>query len=83
MALQNTTGDYTGGPVIGSPPRIPKPPGGDANIGSRLEIAATVTFVFAAIVVGLRFQARIKYARLGWDDYLMVFAAVCPSLLLK
>ena len=58
-------------------PSIPRPLEGDIDQGYKLEIGATVTFIAAAIVVGLRFLARILYARLGWDDYLMLFAVVC------
>lgn len=61
-------------------PKLPMPADGDHNIGYRIEIAATVTCVAAAVIVLLRFQARIKYARLGWDDYFMLGALV--SLLL-
>jgi hypothetical protein len=56
---------------------LPRPPGGDIKNGWQLEVGATVTFVCAFIVVGLRTVARVKYARLGWDDYLMLFALVC------
>lgn len=56
---------------------ISRPAGGDVDIGYKLEIAATVTFIAAFVVVGLRFMARMFYARLGWDDYLMIFATVC------
>ena len=38
---------------------------------------AMVTFIAAAIVVGLRFVARILYAHLDRKDYVMMFAAVC------
>ena len=58
------------------PPR-PRPPGGDVDIGYKLEIGTTVTFIAASIVVGLRLVARTLYARLGWDDYAMLFATVC------
>jgi len=43
-----------------------RPPGGDVDIGYKLETGTTVTFIAAAIVVGLRFMARMLYARL--DD---------------
>ncbi len=56
---------------------IPRPSEGDVDIGYKLEIGTTVTFIAAAIVVGLRFIARTLYARLGWDDYVMMFATVC------
>ena len=56
---------------------IPRPPEGDVDIGYKLETGTTVTFIAAAIVVGLRFIARMLYARLGWDDYVMMFATVC------
>lgn len=58
------------------PPML-RPAGGDVDIGYKLEIGATITFIAAAIVVGLRFVARQFYARLGWDDYIMIFATVC------
>lgn len=71
-----------GSPMSGAPsmPKLPVPADGDHNIGYRIEIAATVTCVAAAVVVLLRYQARFKYARLGWDDHLMLGALV--SLLL-
>ncbi|KAJ8065136.1 hypothetical protein OCU04_005849 [Sclerotinia nivalis] len=50
------------------------PPGGDVNIGWKLEVGTTVTFLCAAIAVSLRCFARWKYSQRGWDDYLMVFA---------
>lgn len=53
-----------------------QPVEGDVNISYRLEAAMITTFIAAAIVVGLRFIARILYARLGWDDYLMMLATV-------
>ena len=56
---------------------LPRPTGGDVDIGYKLEIGATVTFIAAFIIVGLRFIARMFYARLGWDDYIMMFATVC------
>ena len=56
---------------------IPRPPEGDVDIGYKLTIGTTITFIAAAIVVGMRFIARIFYARLGWDDYIMMFATVC------
>lgn len=59
--------------------RIPRPSEGDVNIGYKLEVGTTVTFIAAAIVVGLRFIARLLYARLGWDDYIMTFATVIVS----
>lgn len=58
---------------------LPGPSEGDVDIGYKLEIGTTVTFIAAAIVVGLRFVARMLYARLGWDDYMMMFATVCVS----
>lgn len=50
---------------------IPRPSEGDVYIGYKLETDTTVTFIAATIVVGLRFIARMFYARLGWDDYVM------------
>ncbi|KAK6591767.1 integral membrane protein [Botrytis cinerea] len=47
---------------------------GDINIGWKLEVGTTVTFLSAAIVVALRCFTRLKYSERGWDDYLMVFA---------
>lgn len=76
-APPGSPGNFMGSAVVGGGMQLPKPPGGDVNIGYRIEIAATVTCVAAAIVVLLRFQARFKYARLGWDDYFMGFALVC------
>ncbi|GAB1208498.1 hypothetical protein APSETT445_007249 [Aspergillus pseudonomiae] len=52
----------------------PRPP--DVNIGYRLLVGTTVTFVCAFIVVSLRGVARSVYARMSWDDYLMIFALV-------
>ncbi|THC92023.1 hypothetical protein EYZ11_008522 [Aspergillus tanneri] len=46
----------------------------DMNIGWKLEVGTTVTFISAFIVVMLRTLARTLYATLGWDDYLMLFA---------
>ena len=42
----------------------------------KLEIGTTVTVIAAAIVVELRFMACMLYARLGWDDYVMMFMTV-------
>ncbi|KAH8164041.1 hypothetical protein CIB48_g4207 [Xylaria polymorpha] len=50
------------------------PPGGDIDIGWKLEVGTTVTFLAAAIVVALRCFTRWKYSQRGWDDYLMVLA---------
>lgn len=55
---------------------LPRPLSGDIDDGWRLEVGSTVTFLFACIIVALRTLARGRYARLGWDDYLMVFALV-------
>ncbi|KAI0546115.1 hypothetical protein F4679DRAFT_558528 [Xylaria curta] len=52
------------------------PPGGDIDIGWKLEVGTTVTFLSAAIVVALRCFTRWKYSQRGWDDYLMVFALI-------
>ncbi|KAI1275242.1 hypothetical protein F5Y07DRAFT_370986 [Xylaria sp. FL0933] len=52
------------------------PPGGDIDIGWKLEVGTTVTFVAAAIVVALRCFTRWKYSQRGWDDYLMVLALI-------
>ncbi|TRX88282.1 hypothetical protein FHL15_010849 [Xylaria flabelliformis] len=53
----------------------PQPPSdGDIDIGWKLEVGTTVTFLSAAIVVALRCFTRWKYSQKGWDDYLMVFA---------
>lgn len=79
MASPNAPGNPVGAPVVGGNIQLPRPPDGDVNIGYRLEVAATTTFIAAAIVVALRFHARIKYARLGWDDYFMGFAVVSSS----
>ncbi|RYC64418.1 hypothetical protein CHU98_g1799 [Xylaria longipes] len=50
------------------------PPGGDIDIGWKLEVGTTVTFLSATIVVALRCFTRWKYSQRGWDDYLMVVA---------
>lgn len=52
------------------------PPEGDRSIGYRLEAVALTTLFLVAIAIGLRSYARVRYARLGWDDGLMVIAAV-------
>ncbi|OJZ86453.1 hypothetical protein ASPFODRAFT_206891 [Aspergillus luchuensis CBS 106.47] len=46
----------------------------DVDIGYKLLVGTTVTFVSACVVVVLRAVARIIYANLGWDDYMMLFA---------
>ncbi|KAI2464342.1 hypothetical protein F4781DRAFT_74041 [Annulohypoxylon bovei var. microspora] len=56
------------------PAKPQPPPGGNVDIGWKLEVGTTVTFLSAAIVVALRCFARWKYSQRGWDDYLMVFA---------
>lgn len=48
----------------------------DVDIGYKLLVGTTVTFVSACVVVMLRAVARILYASLGWDDYMMLFAVV-------
>ncbi|KAJ5578056.1 uncharacterized protein N7459_007020 [Penicillium hispanicum] len=48
----------------------------DVDIGYKLEVGTTVTFVCAFIVVMLRCLARVIYAKLGWDDYCMLFAVL-------
>lgn len=59
----------------------PQPPaGGDVDIGWKLEVGTTVTFLCATIVVALRCLTRWKYSKRGWDDYLMVFALVLALL---
>jgi hypothetical protein len=50
----------------------------DVSIGYRLEVGTTVTFVCAVVVVSLRMVARSIYAKMSWDDYLMLFALVKP-----
>lgn len=55
---------------------IPRPLSGDIDDGWRFEVGSTVTFLLACIVVALRTLARGRYARLGWDDYLIGFALV-------
>ena len=52
------------------------PPGGNIDIGWKLEVGTTVTFLSAAIAVTLRCFTRLKYSQRGWDDYLMMFALV-------
>ena len=51
-------------------------PKASENVGYKLEAGALVTFVLVAIAVGLRTFARAKYAKLWWNDSLMVLAAV-------
>ncbi|CAD6594224.1 MAG: hypothetical protein ASARMPREDX12_008485 [Alectoria sarmentosa] len=53
---------------------LPRPLSGNIDDGWRLEVGSTVTFLCASIIVGFRTLARAKYARLSWDDYLMLFA---------
>ncbi|KAJ5986614.1 hypothetical protein N7451_010979 [Penicillium sp. IBT 35674x] len=48
----------------------------DVSIGYRLEVGTTVTFVCAVIVVSLRMVARSIYAKMSWDDLLMLLALV-------
>ena len=55
---------------------LPRPLSGNIDDGWRLEVGSTVTFLCASIIVGFRTLARAKYARLSWDDYLMLFALV-------
>lgn len=64
---------------------LPKPASGDISYGWQIEVAATVTFIFAFFAVALRTTARWRYAKLGWDDYLMAFAIVrlLPETLLQ
>ena len=57
-------------------PSSPPPPGGNVHYGWKLEVGATVTFICASLVVGLRTFTRAKYTHLAWDDYLMLFALV-------
>lgn len=73
-----TPDDSVGSAMSGeaSIPTLPIPADGDHDIGYRIGIAATVTCVAAALIVLLRFKARISYARLGWDDYFMFGALV-------
>lgn len=49
---------------------------GDYSIGYRLGAVALSTFLAATIVVTLRLYARFKYAKIGWDDGLMLLALV-------
>ena len=51
-------------------------PDGDKSIGYRLEAESITTFLAAAIAVALRIYSRAKYAKLGWDDGIMLFALV-------
>ncbi|KAI1762789.1 hypothetical protein GGR53DRAFT_500025 [Hypoxylon sp. FL1150] len=55
------------------PGKAQPPLGGDIDIGWKLEVGTTVTFLSATIVVALRCFTRWKYSQRGWDDYLMVF----------
>jgi hypothetical protein len=63
-------------PALKMPAKPQPPPGGDIDIGWKLEVGTTVTFLAAAVVVALRFFTRWKYSKKGWDDYLMVLALV-------
>lgn len=56
--------------------RLPRPSDGDVDHGWKLLVGTTVTFCFAGIAVGLRIVARLRHARMGWDDHLMLFALV-------
>lgn len=51
-------------------------PSADIDDGWQLEVGTTVTFLCAFIVVTIRTFARFKYARIGWDDWIMLFALV-------
>ena len=55
---------------------LPRPSSGNVDDGWRPEVASTVTFLCACIIVGFRTLARFEYARLGWDDHWMLFALV-------
>lgn len=49
---------------------------GDKSIGYRLEAESISTFLAASLAVALRLYSRAKYAKLGWDDGIMLFALV-------
>jgi hypothetical protein len=53
---------------------LPQRPGGDEEIGGKLEVGTTVTFLLACIMVSVSLLARTLYGRLGADDLLMLFA---------
>lgn len=55
------------------------PPGGNVDHGWQLEVGVIVTFVSASVAVGLRTFARSRYTRMGWDDYVMLFALVSSA----
>ena len=53
------------------------PPDGDVNIGYKLTATVIVTFGLAAIAVTMRMYARARLVRkVGWDDWLILFAVV-------
>lgn len=59
---------------------LPQPLSGDVDDGWRLEVGSTVTFLCACIIVSFRTLARARYARMGWDDFLMLFALVSEPM---
>lgn len=63
-------------PVADVATRLPRPSDGDLDYGWKLLVGTTVTFGFASVAVGLRIVARLRYARMGWDGSLMLFALV-------
>ena len=67
---------------MSAPPKPQPPPSGDVDIGWKLEVGTTVTFLAAFIIVAMRCFARWRYSQRGWDDYLMVFALVCGLFLM-
>ena len=48
----------------------------DISIGYKLESEALATFFAAGLAVGLRLYCRAKYAKIWFEDYLMLFALV-------
>ncbi|MCJ1265819.1 hypothetical protein MMC22_005700 [Lobaria immixta] len=53
---------------------------GDKSIGYRLEAESISTFLAASLAVALRLYSRARYAKLGWDDGIMLFALVLALL---
>ena len=65
--------------IMSSTPK--PPPDGDVNIGYRLTAVVIVTFSLAAIAVTMRIYTRARLVRkVGWDDWLILFAVVGLNL---
>ncbi|MCJ1357345.1 MAG: hypothetical protein MMC33_007341 [Icmadophila ericetorum] len=52
----------------------------DISIGYKLESEALATFFAAGLAVGLRLYCRAKYAKIWFEDYLMLFALILALL---